>query len=180
MYVLFYGGLVISQFSDEELKSFARRMKERWILAAYLITTTTYSLDLFTSQAFMYIFLVVCTCMIVKAAFDDQSFLHSIFSAQWLRSIGRVSYSFYLLHSVIIVSFFFFLEKNFTDVNKHNLAVLSLPIVLSATLIASTLLYRLVEQPYFHRKQKFAKPDVLSPIFAGERRVLDGTEPRAN
>lgn len=151
-YLLFFGGIAISIFTDAELETFAKAVPERLLVLFYLSTTTIYSLSILNTETFSPVFLIACSALIVKANFDPQSHLSRVFNMRWLRKLGRISYSFYLLHPIVIIGFFYLLPHSFPNANKFIWLALSLPVTFLATTLASAILFKLVESPYFMRK----------------------------
>lgn len=162
IYILFFGGLALAQFDDEELKQFASKMPESMVVLFYLFTTTIYSFGILAGETFIFFFLVSGTMLITKANFDNQSFLHRLFTMAWLRRVGQISYSFYLLHACIIAAYFYFLTGAYPDGPKKRLAFFAFPITLTATLVASVILYWIAERPYFLKKSAAKPPEVAT------------------
>jgi len=149
-YQLFFVGIVIASFSDQELRDAADSFPEWLVILVYVAATSAYSLGI-DEGMFIPIFCITAPVFIIKAAFGN-GILSKIFNWKYLRLIGQVSYSFYLLHATIIIAFFFTLQSH-GFVNKY-WAVVALPITSLLTLGMSYLLYVIAERPYFLRKAR--------------------------
>jgi peptidoglycan/LPS O-acetylase OafA/YrhL len=150
-YLLFFSGIAMAQFSDENLSSIANKIPEKVVIFLWIFITSCYSFT-FLSGIEWYLF-ILGPMLIIKTVWGD-GYLHSIFTNKFLCKLGRISYSFYLMHAVVIVAYFTTLNKlGVTD--SLLVALISVPVVFGLCYVVSYLLFKFTEEPYFKYKSKF-------------------------
>jgi peptidoglycan/LPS O-acetylase OafA/YrhL len=114
------------------------------IVAAYLVVTTLAMLDALPPAAGIVAFGVVAVLVVAKSL-DPGNFIARLLTRAPLRALGRVSYSFYLLHWMIVVLVARAVEG--ASIATAMVAIFGAGFVLSA--IAATVSWWVAERPYF-------------------------------
>jgi exopolysaccharide production protein ExoZ len=144
--LLFFG--VAAAMCEERLVSTARRVPTVLVAAAYLAVTTQGLYDLLPAAPAIMAFGVATVLVLGKccAADNVMATLLSSRPAVWL---GRVSYSFYLLHWMIVVLVARWLapQRDALGALGGTVALFAMGFLLSA--IAATVSWWLAERPYF-------------------------------
>ena len=144
--LLFFG--VAAAMGEARLVAAARRVPVTLVAAAYLVVTTQGLFDFLPAVPAILAFGAATVLVLGKCCAADNAMatLLSSHPAVWL---GRVSYSFYLLHWMIVV-----LVARWLAPQRDALGALGGTVVLFATgfllsAIAATVSWWLVERPYF-------------------------------
>ena len=151
-YLYFLGGLALANVDDERLKGLAAQIPEMLLIPLYLMTTGLYAFG-FMHDLFPQLYLLLGTALILKAAYGG-GMLRRIFMHPWLRALGKVSYSFYLLHAIFCMLFFHLANKYLPSSWKLYVAAASIPLVFGITWIASAAMYKIAEEPYFRKRHR--------------------------
>jgi exopolysaccharide production protein ExoZ len=150
-YLLFFSGIAIAQFSDANLSVIAKKIPEKVVIFLWLFITSCYSFN-FLSGIEWYL-LILGPMLIVKTVWGD-GYLYLVFTNKFLCKLGRISYSFYLMH-VVVITVFFITLNNFGVTDSLLVALISVPVVFGLCYAASYLLFKFAEEPYFKYKTKF-------------------------
>ena len=98
-----------------------------------------------------YILVSLAFVVILKSTITPGSGFNEIFSKIPLRFLGKISYSFYMTHSIIIAE----VLNRLPVANSLSGVVIRYAFVFSLTTLVSTFLYYYLERPYFNwRKQR--------------------------
>jgi len=104
-------------------------------------------------QGGMYIGVSLCFMLIIRESFVQGGVVHRVFSLAPFQLVGKISYSFYLVHSVVIGT----MLNEMSAVNSFGGVFLRYLVVLGTTLVIASIMYFLFEKPYFKaRAKKFA------------------------
>jgi len=150
-YLLFFSGAFLAQFRDEDLRRFAAGLPDAFVLGAFLFVTTGRAMRWFDYQSFILLFLVAGALLVVQACYG-QGFLRRIFEWAPLRFLGNISYSFYLLHSLVLSAVAVSVWHGDLGAFSHrgaSLAFFALSFI--ASLALASLSFLLFERPYFAR-----------------------------
>ena len=144
--LLFFG--VAAAMVEDRLVATARQVPALVIAAAYLAVTTQGLFDLLPAVPAILAFGVATVLVLAKCCAGDNPIatLLSTRPACWL---GRVSYSFYLLHwmIVVLVARWLYAQRDVLGAVGGTLALFATGFLLSA--IAATISWWLAERPYF-------------------------------
>jgi exopolysaccharide production protein ExoZ len=91
--------------------------------------------------------------LVAKAIYGD-GFLHALFGMRALRRLGNVSYSFYLLHGLMIIVVCDYLGPRLGTFPEILKFLVLLVIALAASSAVASVSYALFEKPYFALKAR--------------------------
>ena len=114
------------------------------------MTTGLYAFG-FVHDLFPQLYLLLGTALILKAAYGE-GLLKRIFMHPWLQALGKISYSFYLLHAAVCMLFFHLAHRYLPSSWKLLVAAASIPLVFGITWIAAAAMYKIAEEPYFRKR----------------------------
>jgi exopolysaccharide production protein ExoZ len=163
--VMFFAGAWLAALEGPELSRWIGQLPDWVVVLLYLAVTLLFS---FTQNYYIFAwpFAVVCTLLVARCLHGG-GFLARMFSAAPVRWLGNVSYSFYLLHGLIIVAVVDHvgpLLGRFSTV-VHMLTMIALALVASSVLAAIS--FRWLEQPYFKRRGRLGpRSERLAPATA--------------
>ncbi|MEI8207711.1 MAG: acyltransferase [Methylococcales bacterium] len=102
--------------------------------------------------------LFISCVFLTLSAFSGNGFLTRIFSTSFLRGLGNISYSFYLVHTIPLNIMKMFIVKTGLGTSFPILTyTLCLPIAFVAAISAALLMYLLIEKPFsLHRSKSKA------------------------
>ena len=145
---LFVGG-VIGSFRDDQLSRLARATP-LWITAMLYVGCAVLKACWFaTFNSYYYSFLVVASFMFIKVVWDERNILSCLFKTRALRTLGTLSFSIYLYHSLVAA----FVQTHLTPYPpSHWGAVRYEASTVLITLLVAYASYMFVERPYFSRK----------------------------
>lgn len=150
-FLMFFGGVLLASYNDEELRGLARQLPDWLVLIVYLGATFLF-LQLHQFRSFTPVFLPAATLLVLNTIFGT-GFLNWIFSRPWLRFIGNVSFSFYLVHATVIDIVFFLYRQTSMEYRRDDCLIVGAIVCLGVSLLAATLIYYLVERRYFTARQ---------------------------
>lgn len=151
-YLFFFAGAFIAQFEDRDLRRFAQSLPDSFVLAALVFLTTGRAMRWFDYHGFILLFNLAGVLLVIQACYGT-AWLRRIFEWPWLRRVGNISFSFYLMHSLVISVLVEWLwDGKLTALADKSNALLLLALSLAAALALSSLMFLLFERPYFVRK----------------------------
>ncbi|RXT52938.1 hypothetical protein B6S44_19555 [Bosea sp. Tri-44] len=100
-FLFLFAGALVATFSQSAVKAVAEAFPDYAVIALYLLITSFFTVGLLTTSQFVWAF-AGCGSVILCKAIDGQSAIARALAWKPLSELGRISYSFYLLHSVAI------------------------------------------------------------------------------
>jgi peptidoglycan/LPS O-acetylase OafA/YrhL len=159
LYLAFLAGTLAGLQPEAALRRLAARCRDGWILGAYLATTTVACLWLplprYTAAGFdwpplfpVFVLALSATAAlaIVRASYGS-GFLHRALVSTPCQLLGRISFSFFLIHALVIGVVIEITAPYFGS-SIWSAAALAVSAFLSSCLLAA-LLYQLAEKPYY-------------------------------
>lgn len=141
-----FAGAFIGSMDDAHLKNFAARVPLLLALLAYLACGVAKAVFALPFMDWYYPFLVASAVLFVKVVWDSGNIRHRLFALPVARWLGTVSYSIYLLHSMVIsLVLMYLVPRSASAAGALWFFVLSSAFVL----IAAFLSYIFVEARYF-------------------------------
>ena len=151
-FMMFFGGAVMASIRRERLVEWAERLPDILALGAFIGSTTWFAWHM-DYVRFIPVFVVTTFGFVLKVLYGT-GFLNQVFSLRWLRYMGNISYSFYLMHGlaieVVMVQFF----DVFSALSGAVLLLATFGSALLLAVLLSTGLFLLTEKPYFTRKSR--------------------------
>jgi peptidoglycan/LPS O-acetylase OafA/YrhL len=133
---------------EERLIAWAARVPSPAVVAAYLAVTTSALLDLVDPIAAIVAFGIAALLVIAKSLAAPNA-LASALATGPLLALGRVSYSFYLVHWMIVVIVARFVSGQGTAIGPVPGTLLIFVAGFALSAVAAALLWWLAERPYF-------------------------------
>jgi len=148
-FVFLFAGAFVATLNLERVKAVSDAFPDYTVVTLYLLVTTLFTVGLLTTSQFVWLF-AGCGTIILCKAIDGGNALARALGWKPLSELGRISYSFYLLHSVAISLVF----KEWWVLYIHRLGPAINGLYLSAVaFVGSTALawlsYQLAERFYF-------------------------------
>lgn len=179
LFLPFLAGAWAGLQSESALDRIAARCPDWALSSAYVATTTTACVFLLlprrvpggglswspAAPVFVLVLSIVVTLIIIRAC-HGRGFLHRLLTTRPLLALGRISYSFFLLHAIVLYAVMPVTAPYFSG-TLWSFAALALAVLLP-TWILATLLYRFAEQPYFAFRSRQAGS--VQPLAVLERR----------
>jgi exopolysaccharide production protein ExoZ len=150
-FMMFFGGALMASFNRKQLTALAKHTPDIIVLLAYFASTLLFAHQL-SYTYFIPVFLVTSFLLILNILYGD-GFLSKIFQFKWLRYMGNISYSFYLMHGLAIELIMVNLAPIFTGMGKIMYFTTTFFSALLLGIVLSTILFLLTEKPYFSRKR---------------------------
>ncbi|WP_084651480.1 acyltransferase [Bosea sp. BIWAKO-01] len=148
-FVFLFAGALVAALSRTGVEAVAAAFPDFSIVALYLLATSFFTVGLLTTSQFVWIF-AGCGVIILCKAIEGESVMARALAWRPLSELGRISYSFYLLHSVAISMVF----KTWWLLYIHRVGAVANAIYLGTlAFICSALLawfsYQVAERFYF-------------------------------
>jgi exopolysaccharide production protein ExoZ len=166
-FLMFFPGALLASLDRERLKALAARLPDLGIVMIYIASTAFFATRPDT-RVFTAIFLVTGTALVVNVLFGS-GFLHRFFERPFLRYMGNISFSFYLVHPLAIGVVFHFARPWLAlggAAEFLGLAGTFVASVLLSVALASGL-FIVFERPYFvwkHGAPGSRVPDAEEPL----------------
>lgn len=145
---LFVTGVVVAKFSSEVSRFRLNNGSALVLLAASLSLLLAYENTADMIQLVIGSNRLVFTVLCVLATYScfNLCFAGSTFFEKWLKHLGEISYSIYMLHSVV----FFFIQKIFVKAIFSGVPLIYVAMFLSVpvTLVLASFSYRFIEVPF--------------------------------
>lgn len=151
-FMMFFGGALMASLGYRQLTGLAKRIPDSLVIGCYLSSTLWFSF-LLGYQNFIPVFLVTSFLLILKVLYGT-GFLNRMFQNCWLRYLGNISYSFYLMHGLAIELVTGHLAKGLVEYGIAVYLVVTFGLALLLAVVFSTALFLLTEKPYFSRRQQ--------------------------
>ncbi|HTS20520.1 MAG TPA: acyltransferase [Casimicrobiaceae bacterium] len=159
LYLAFLAGTVAGLQPDGALRALAARCRDGWLLGAYVATTTAACLWLPLARytpagfdwralfpVFVLVLSVVTALTIVRASYGT-GFLHRALISAPFQMLGRISFSFFLIHTLVIGVVIEFTAPYFGG-RLRSAAALAV-LAFSSSCLLAALLYQIAEKPYY-------------------------------
>jgi peptidoglycan/LPS O-acetylase OafA/YrhL len=148
-----FAGFLLGSFSEEHLRAFARRVPAWSVVALYCVLVTAKNFRPMDHSQFYFLLLPLVALGVACIVYGD-GFMSRLFAHPTLRRLGTLSYSFYLYHPIVI-SLVLYKGLALTGAFKNPLVAVPFVAIgsFAATMLVSTLSYRLFEAPYFARRK---------------------------
>lgn len=101
-------------------------------------------------QAGFYLLASFFFTVVLLAALKEGSFVNELFSNTVLRFFGKISYSFYIVHSLVIAN----VLNRLSPAESIGAVLLNYVFVLGVATFLASVLYYLLEKPYFNRRSQ--------------------------
>lgn len=154
---MFLVGAVLACTSSERLRRISSAIPELVVMLLYLATTTAYAAFPIKFRIFIPAYAVSCSLLFISACYGT-GYLNRLFSFRWLRYLGNVSYSFYLIHAVTISTFLHFFRGSLKSQPPVTAFVILAGATFTLSLILSVILFIGIENLYFSRRAKSLSP----------------------
>lgn len=105
-----FAGAIAGALSAEQARKIADAFSGKLIIILYLFVTTIFTMGYIITSQFVFLF-AGCIFVILCKIIDGRSLIAKMIAWWPLAALGRISYSFYLLHSVVISLAFAFWWK---------------------------------------------------------------------
>lgn len=160
-FTLFIPGIALGLLGDAKRNEVARRLPVIWVVAAWVIFALAIKAGILrnTQPVYYAASAVACGLVVLKACDAGSGFGGPVMS-----TLGRYSYSFFLVHYVIVHAWGAFLAAHLHNPGRLTYAALLVVGALAISLVAARVLYELTERWYFARRAKAAEPGEASPL----------------
>jgi exopolysaccharide production protein ExoZ len=157
-FLMFFGGALLACASSDSIATLTRRIPDRVALVAYLASTTFFVVES-SFYLFTWVYLVTCFVFVLKVLYGN-GFLNRIFRTRFLRYMGNISYSFFLVHLLVIVLVF----DRFPVVWPWLGGMAHLGVVFACSVAAAialaTAFFLVFERPYFSWKSRSRRGEI--------------------
>jgi peptidoglycan/LPS O-acetylase OafA/YrhL len=148
-FLMFFAGALMASCDRARLEALAARLPDLAVVAIYVVSTAFFATrpDV---RVFTAVFLITGTALVLKVLFGSGP-LHRFFEKRFLRYMGNISYSFYLVHPLAIGTVFHFARPWLAPggiAEFFGLAGTLAACVLLSVVLASGL-FVVFERPYF-------------------------------
>jgi len=147
-WLLLFCGVAAAMY-ERELRIGANRIPTALVVLAYLAVTTVGMLDVLPAPPVFLAFGAAAVLVLGKCIASDGNAISATFKTRPLVLLGRVSYSFYLVHFMIVVLVAHLLAPHRDNFGPVVGTVLLFVIGFALSVIAAAILWRLAERPYF-------------------------------
>jgi peptidoglycan/LPS O-acetylase OafA/YrhL len=101
LFLLFFAGATAARFDDGQLRAFAARLPDTLVAACYVGVTSAITFRIVSDHVAIWLYAIAGTLLTIQACFGS-GWLNAFFSLTPLRRFGNVSYSFFLVHVIVI------------------------------------------------------------------------------
>ena len=151
---LFLPGIALGILDDERRVALARRIPTACVILAWMAFTLGVKLGFIANiQPAYYVASGIAGGLVVLKTFDDSGFLARALATPAARWLGKHSYSFFLIHFVVVHLWGDVVARLVPPGDRALYAGLFLPGALGLSLLAAWLLYAAAERFYFDRRR---------------------------
>ncbi|HET7032484.1 MAG TPA: acyltransferase [Casimicrobiaceae bacterium] len=152
-FALFVPGVAIGLLDPAARENLARRVPLAVVLLAWMGFTLARKLELISIfDPAYYVCSAIAAGLLVLKACDSQGILARALASPILRWLGRYSYSFFLVHFIIVSSWGGWVAQRTPASNRLLFATIFLVGSLAFSLAAARVLYAITERFYFRRR----------------------------
>ena len=150
-FLLFFVGVWIAGRDDAELRSIASSVPTSYVVAFYLFASNAWPLRIVEYGTSIFLFGLAAVLLVVKCCYDEGP-LRSLATWAPLRWLGNISYSFYLLHAIVIGWFAHAWSPLPSDMRAGSIVMVACAAFV-VSWIAATLSFVVAERRYFVRRR---------------------------
>lgn len=153
---LFFCGVWLRTIRATEVATYLRKIPGTLTIALWLLFVIAHGTHFLHNRMVSYFiaFAIAGTLLIGAAIYRDDSLVSRVFMHKTLARIGRISYSFYLVHYVVIHLTFHLLRERMSSLHAIAQFAIYAATTLTLSLCAAMLLYRVTEHYYFSRTNR--------------------------
>ena len=164
-YLRFMGllfGALFGCIDDEDSRRLSSRFPASLLVAIYLLINVIYILNIINIYVYLLIFLPV-TCLLVAKITLHKNIMNTFFSMNIFGFLGKISYSFYLWHTLCISLVYRYIIYKYTLTYEPGVygAVYYFSLSLALSILVSWVSYQLFERWYFARHTPASAPKVI-------------------
>jgi exopolysaccharide production protein ExoZ len=145
--LLFCG--VAAALYEAPLRVCTNRIPTSLVVLAYLAVTTVGVFDVLPATPVVLAFGAVAVLVLGKCIANDSNAVSAMLKLRPIVALGRVSYSFYLMHFMIVVLVALALGQERDQLGPVTGTVLLFTVGFALSVIAATIVWWLAERPYF-------------------------------
>lgn len=135
-------------FKDEDIRRFCKKVPAHFVVACYVFATTAWLYRVVDFSTYLLYFLAGGTLLFMKACYGE-GVLPEVFSLKPLRYLGNISYSFYLIHALVIKFVFTWLNSRLDILTVGIGMLIFIALSFCASWVIGTFMFVALEKPYF-------------------------------
>ena len=148
--LMFVAGAALASIPAATVRAQLQRIPDLVVLGVYVLANLLF-VERQDYYRFIPVFLVTSSLLVAKVIYGD-GLLHRLFALEKLRRLGKVSYSFYLFHGLVIIIVCDQLKPFLHDLPELVTFALLLGCAFACSVAVASVSYRLLERPYFERR----------------------------
>jgi peptidoglycan/LPS O-acetylase OafA/YrhL/cellulose synthase/poly-beta-1,6-N-acetylglucosamine synthase-like glycosyltransferase len=149
-FLMFLGGAALARMRPATVRSGMNGVSDAAVVVAYALGNLVF-VDQQNYYRFIPLYLVTSFALVAKAVYGE-GFLHKIFCVPALVNLGKVSYSFYLFHGLVVIVVCDHLALLLRGLPGALRFFVVLACAFTCSVAVAWLCHRLLEVPYFARK----------------------------
>lgn len=150
-FMMFLVGALLAVIDREKTTLWLNKIPDTIVFILYIASCAYFIFDK-NFVHFIPIYAIPSFLLVAKTIYGS-GWINRLFSMRYLRYFGNISYSYYLVHLLVLLRTFKWIPTNTFSSPLLNLAVIFVVSFVMATLV-STLLFVALEKPYFYWKHK--------------------------
>jgi peptidoglycan/LPS O-acetylase OafA/YrhL len=150
--LMFVSGAALACMHPTDARELVQRVPDWIVFAVYVLVNLLFVANQ-NYALFIPFYAATCFMLVAKVVYGN-GFLHGLFGKTVLRRLGNVSYSFYLLHGLVIIVVCDYLGPQLAMVPEAVKFVTLLVIAFLASSAIASVSYGLFEKPYFAFRTK--------------------------
>jgi peptidoglycan/LPS O-acetylase OafA/YrhL len=157
LFLLFFAGATAARFDDGQLRAFAARLPDTLVAACYVGVTSAITFRIVSDHVAIWLYAIAGTLLTIQACFGS-GWLNAFFSLTPLRRFGNVSYSFFLVH-VIVIHLVIAHAVPWTVRSTGLVPALLVGIATAGlSFLLAVIVFAVAERPYFSRRPAAGHP----------------------